>query len=48
MHRINNDSNAAKIQELESYIKNEFLKVIEKNNNLIEKFLEKLDKDENK
>ena len=48
VHRINHDSNAAKIQELESYIKNEFLKVIEKNNNLIEKFLEKLDKDENK
>ena len=54
-HKLNHDANAVKIQELETnakeldgYIKNEFLKVIEKNNNLIEKFLEKLDKDENK
>lgn len=42
-HKLNHDANALKIQELENYIKNEFLKVIEKNNNLIEKFLEKID-----
>ena len=50
VHKLNHDANALKIQELESnakildsYIKNEFLKVIEKNNNLIERFLEKID-----